>query len=34
MKGKIKTVNLSYVDWKTDKRIGEIGIFFQLGWNE
>jgi hypothetical protein len=34
MKGKIKTVNLSYVDWKTDKRIGEIGIFFQLGWDE
>lgn len=34
MKGKIKTVNLSYVDWKTDKRIGEIGIFFQLGWEE
>jgi hypothetical protein len=34
MKGKISTVNLSYVDLKTDKRIGEIGIFFQIGWDE
>jgi hypothetical protein len=34
MEGLIKTINLPYADWKTDRRIGEIGIFFRLGWDE
>lgn len=35
MSGTIKTVNFSFVDWKTrDHRIGEIEIFFNIGWNE
>ena len=35
MKGKIETVNLSFVDWKKkDKRIKEVGVFFNLGWND
>ena len=32
LKGKISTINLSYVNWRTDKRIGEIGVFFRLAW--
>ncbi len=35
MIGKIKTVNFKFVDWKTgDHRIKEIGIFFNIGWDE
>jgi hypothetical protein len=34
MTGKIKTINLSYVDLRTDKRINEIAFFFSLGWDE
>jgi hypothetical protein len=35
MRGTIKTVNFSFVDWRTrDHRISEIGIFFNIGWNE
>lgn len=35
MSGKIKTVNFKFVDWKTgDRRINEIGIFYNIGWNE
>lgn len=34
MKGKIRAVNFNFVDLRDDKRIGGIGIFFDLGWNE
>jgi len=35
MQGRIKTVNFSFADWRTkDNRISEIGIFFNIGWDE
>lgn len=34
MEGKIRTINLLFVDPQKDKRISEINITYSLGWNE